>query len=134
MIILIIVESFLKAKSDLKGDFLTLLIDLKISGLDVKSIQCNDSGENKALFDECRSKGYNLKFGFSSPLTPQRNVKVARKFQPFFGRTRAMLNDAGVKDQLRSGVWEECTMTVTFLSNVTSIKNNELCPYELLFG
>jgi hypothetical protein len=42
---------FLKAKSDLKGKFLTLLTDLKISGLNVKFIRCDDSGENKALFD-----------------------------------------------------------------------------------
>jgi hypothetical protein len=76
-------------------------------------------GENKALFDECRSKGYNVKFEFSSPQTPQRNGKVERKFQTFFGRIRAMLNSSGVKDQLRSGVWAECAMTVTFLSNVT---------------
>jgi hypothetical protein len=58
---------------------------------------------------------------------------VERKFQTFFGRIRAMLNSAGVKDQLRSGVWPECAMTVTFLSNVTSIKNKEVCLYELLF-
>jgi hypothetical protein len=45
---------FSKAKSDLKGKFLTLLTDLKISGLDVKFIQCDDLGENKAQFDECR--------------------------------------------------------------------------------
>jgi hypothetical protein len=45
-----------------------------------------------------------------------------------------MLNSAGVNDQLRSGVWVECTMTVTFLSNVTSVKNKEIFPYELLFG
>jgi hypothetical protein len=25
-------------------------------------------------------------------------------------------------------------MTLTFLSNVTSIKNKEVCPYELIFG
>jgi hypothetical protein len=25
-------------------------------------------------------------------------------------------------------------MTVTFLSNVTSIQNKKVCPYELLFG
>jgi hypothetical protein len=59
---------------------------------------------------------------------------MERKFQTFFGRIRVMLNSAGVKDQLRSGVWAECAMTVTFLSNVTSIKNKEVCPYELLFG
>jgi hypothetical protein len=97
----------------------TLLTDLKIAGLDVKFIWCDDSGENKALFGECRSKGYNVKFEFSGPRTPQRNGKVERKFQTFFGRIRAMLNNAGVKDQLRSGVWAECAMTVTFLSNVT---------------
>jgi hypothetical protein len=90
--------------------------------------------ENKALFDECRSKGYNVKFELSGTRTPQHHGKVERKFQPFFGRIRAMLNSAGNKDQLRSGVWAECAMTVTFLSNVTLIKNKEVCPYELLFG
>jgi hypothetical protein len=127
---------FLKAKSVLKGKFLTLLTDLKISGLDVKFIQCNDSGENKALFDECRSKGYNVKFEFSGPQTPQRNGKVERKFQTFFGRIRAMLKSAGVKDDLKLRVWAEFSMKVTvmFLLNFTSIKNKEFCPYKLLFG
>jgi hypothetical protein len=92
---------FLKAKSDLKGKFLTLLTDLKISGFVVNFIQCNDSGENKALFDECRCKGYNVKFEFSGPGTPQRNGKVERKFQTFFGRIKAIPNSSGVKDQLR---------------------------------
>jgi hypothetical protein len=64
-----------------------------------------------------------VKFEFSSPRTPQRNGKVERKFQTFFVRIRAMLNSAGVKDQLRSGVWTECAMIVMFLLNVTSIKN-----------
>jgi hypothetical protein len=41
-----------------------------------------------------------------------------------------MLNNAGFKDQLRSVVWAESAMT----PNVTSIKNKEICLYELLFG
>jgi hypothetical protein len=90
----------LKTKSVLKGKFLTLLTDLKIAGLDVKLIQYDDSGDNKALFDECRSKGYNVKFEFSGPQTPQRNGKVERKLQTFFGKIRAILNSAGVKDKL----------------------------------
>jgi hypothetical protein len=45
-----------------------------------------------------------------------------------------VLNGAGLKDDLRSGVWAECAMTVTFLSNVTSVKNQEICPHQLLFG
>jgi hypothetical protein len=67
-------------------------------------------------------------------LNPSTQRQGGKKFQTFFGRIRAMLNSAGVKDQLRSGVWAECAMTVMFLSNVTSIKNKEVCPYELLFG
>jgi hypothetical protein len=59
---------------------------------------------------------------------------VERKFQTFFGRIRAMLNSASVKNQLRSGVWAECAITVTFLSNITLIKNKKVCPFELLFG
>jgi hypothetical protein len=75
-----------------------------------------------------------VKFEFSGPQTPQRNGKVERKFQTFFGRISAMLNSAGVKDQLRSGFWAECSMTVTFLSNITLIKNKEVCTYEFFFG
>jgi hypothetical protein len=47
-------------------------------------------------------------------------------FETFFGRIRAMLNGAGVKDQLRSGFWAESAMTVRCLLNVTSIKKEPL--------
>jgi hypothetical protein len=99
----------------------------------VKYIRCDDSGENKALFDACQAQGYGVKFEFSGPRTPQRNGKVERKFQTFFGRIRAMLNSAGLKDHLRSGVWAECAMTVTYLSNITSINEKMICPNQLLF-
>jgi hypothetical protein len=44
-----------------------------------------------------------------------------------------MLNSAGLKDHLRSGVWAECAMTVTYQSNITFIKENMICPYQILF-
>jgi hypothetical protein len=44
-----------------------------------------------------------------------------------------MLNCAGLKDTLRSGVWAECARTVTFLSSITSAKNKEVCPHQLMF-
>jgi hypothetical protein len=78
--------------------------------------------------------GLNIKFEFSGPRTPQRNGKVERKFQTFYGRIRASLNCAELKDELRSGVWAECARTITFLHNTTSIKTKEVCPHELLFG
>jgi hypothetical protein len=53
---------FLKNKSDLKSKIMTLLNDLKISEINVKYIRCDDSGENKALFDACQAQGYGVKF------------------------------------------------------------------------
>ena len=97
-------EHLFEGKSDLKVKVMTLLTNLKIAGVDIKFIRCDDSGENKTLFEECRSKCYGIKFEFSGPRTPQRNGKVERKFQTFFGRIRAMLNSAGLKVHLRSGV------------------------------
>jgi hypothetical protein len=81
--------SFLKAKSDLKGKFLTLLTDLKISGLDVKFIQCDDLGENMDLFDECRSKGYNVKFKFLRPLNPSTQWQGGKKVPNFLWKNQS---------------------------------------------
>jgi hypothetical protein len=74
----------------------------------------------------------NLNFLVLEP--PLQNVKVERKFQTFFWRIKGMLNSEGLKDQLRSGVWAECALTVTFLSNLTSIRNQEIRPYQLPYG
>ena len=58
---------FLKNKSDLKCKVMTLLTDLKIAGIEIKQIRCDDSGENKALFQACKDKGYGKNFEFSGP-------------------------------------------------------------------
>jgi len=112
----------------------TLLTDLKIAGIEVKFIRCDDSGENKAFYDACWSKGYLIKFEFSGPRTPQRNGKAERKFQTLYGRIRAMLIGAGLDSELRSGVWSECANNATFLSNITCVKGQAKCPYQLLFN
>jgi hypothetical protein len=124
---------FLKHKSDLKSRVMTLLTDLKIAGINVKHIRCDDSGENKALFEACQAQSYDVKFDFSDPRIPQQNGKVKKNFQTFFGIIRAMLNSSGLKGHLRSRVWSECAMTITFLSNITAIKKKAISPYQLLF-
>jgi hypothetical protein len=45
-----------------------------------------------------------------------------------------MLNDAGLENEVRSGLWSECANPVTFESNITSFKGQGKCPYQLLFG
>ena len=97
---------FLKNKSDLKEKMFTLLTDLKIAGIDIKYIRCDDSGENKAFYDACRAKGYNIKFEFSGTRTSQQKGKLEWKFQTFYGRIRAMLNHAGFENGKRSGIWQ----------------------------
>ena len=103
----------------------TLLKDLKIAGIDIKYIHCDDSGDNKLFYNACHAKGYNIKFEFSGPRTPQQNGKVERKFQTFYGRNRAMLNNSGLENSERSGIWAECARTRTFLSNIMAIKAKE---------
>jgi Reverse transcriptase (RNA-dependent DNA polymerase)/gag-polypeptide of LTR copia-type/Zinc knuckle len=124
----------MKNKSDLKGKVKTLLTDLKIAGINVKFIRCDDAGENMSMKNDHDIKSFGVKFEFSGPRTPQRNGKVERKFQTFYGRIRSMLNGAGLKGDLRNKIWAECVMTTTYLSNVLSTKSSFKSPSELLFG
>jgi hypothetical protein len=110
-----------------------LLTDLKIAGIEVKYIWCDDSGENKSFYNACWSNDFLIKFDFFAPRTPQRNYKVERKFQTLYRCIRAVPNDAGLENDVRSGVWSECANTFTFLSNITSIKNQDKSPHQLLF-
>jgi hypothetical protein len=61
---------FLNNKSESKNKMLTVFNDLKISGIDVKIICCDDSRENMYFYDSCRANGHNIKFEFSGPRTP----------------------------------------------------------------
>jgi hypothetical protein len=81
-----LLEFILKRKSDLKEKVKTLLTDLHIPGLNLKFIRCDDAGENVSMKSNQDIKSFGVKFEFSGPRTPQRNGKVERKFQNFFGR------------------------------------------------
>ena len=97
-------------------------------------MRCDDAGENKALEDHCNHVGINVSFEYSGPRTPQRNGKVERKYQTLYGRIRAMLNGAGLRDEVRSGIWAECASTATFYSNVLRTNRRSKYPQELMFG
>jgi hypothetical protein len=112
----------------------TLLTDLKIAGINVTFIRCDDAGENTSMNNDQDIKSFGVKFEFSGPRTPQRNGKVERELQTFYGRIRSMLNGAGLIGDLRNKIWAECAMTTTYLSNVVSMKSSFESPFELLFG
>jgi hypothetical protein len=121
---------FLKRKSDLKEKVKTLLTDLHIAGLNVRFIRCDDAGENMSMKSDQDLKSFGVKFEFSGPRTPQRNGKVGRKFQTFFGRIQSMLNGAGLTGDLRNKIWAECAMTTTYLANILSSKSILKSPFE----
>jgi hypothetical protein len=68
--------------------------------------------------------------GLSLNFWAQRNGKVERKFQTLYGRILAMLNGAGLEDELRDKIWAECVMNVTHLSNIISTKSSFKSPFE----
>jgi hypothetical protein len=81
---------------------ITLLTDLKTAGLNVKYTRYDDAGENMIMKNNPEVKIFGVKFEFSGPRTPQRIRKAKRKLQTFYGRTRSMLNGAGLKCDLRN--------------------------------
>jgi hypothetical protein len=53
-----------------------------------------------------KKKGFNLQFEFTAPGTPpQENGKVEKAFATLWGRTRAMINQDQLDDELRNGLW-----------------------------
>jgi hypothetical protein len=93
---------FLKEMSELK-DLIFTLTDLKIAGTDIEFIRCVDSG--KPSYDCCANE-YNINFELPGPRFPQHNGKVERKFQTFYGRISAKLNNTRLKYSKRFGVQE----------------------------
>jgi hypothetical protein len=114
----------------LKEKVNTLLTDLQIAGLNVEFIRCGDAGENVSMKSDQNIKSFGVKFKFSGQRTPQRNRKVERKFQTFYGRIRSILNGAGLIGDLRNEIWAECAMTTTYLANILSSKSSLKSPFE----
>ena len=124
----------MKKKSDLKEKFANFIQELKTKKVNVKFVRYNKAGEIQALEDHCNHIGIHVSFEYSGPRTPQRNGKVERKYQILYGRIRAMLNGAGLKDEVRSGIWAESASTATFYSNVLLTNGRSKSPQKRMFA
>jgi hypothetical protein len=60
--------------------------------------------------------------------------KVKRKFQTLYGRFRSMLNDAGIKEEMRRGIWAESASTATFYANILVNRETGKLSHESIFG
>ena len=100
----------------------------------MKTIRCDNAGENRKLKEILDLEGFNIKFEFTAPYTPQQNGVVERAFATLYGRVRAMLNGAGFDKRLREYLWAECASTATMLQNSIIKKKGEKSAYEEYYG
>ena len=70
-------------------------------------------------------QGLGLRFEFIIPYIPKQNGTVEQSFITSFGRVRAMLNQAGIKNELRYNLWAECANVEKDICNVSVNEANE---------
>jgi hypothetical protein len=106
---------FLKQKNHAADAVINLLKKLLGLGCKVKTIRCDNAGENKDLENKCikDDKLCNIQFEYTPRDSPQYNGKVERKIAVLTGRVRSMLTAAGLPDKLRPKLWAEAARTAT---------------------
>jgi hypothetical protein len=91
----------MKTNIDLKAKFKILLTNLKIAGLNVRFIRCDDADKNMTKKNDPEIKSFGVEFEFSVTRNPQRNGNVETKLQTIYGRIQSMLNGAPLEGELR---------------------------------
>jgi hypothetical protein len=127
---------FLKAKSDLPETVIKWINEIhKTTTVKIKSIRCDNAGENKSLQNQIESKkDLNIKFEFTAPYTPEMNGKIERKFATLYGKTRSMLNGARLTKELRDGLWAQCAKLACKLENILVGPNDTKSSMEKFDG
>jgi hypothetical protein len=78
--------------------------ELKDEGRSVKYIRLDDARENASIERACKEKNLDIQFEFSGPRIAQRNWKVEGKSLNLYGCVRSMLNDTGIKEEIRRSI------------------------------
>jgi hypothetical protein len=99
-----------------------------------KYLCCDNSPENKGILKELQKKGLETQFKFTAPGTPEENGKVKRMFTTLWGRSRAMINQANLDEEFRTGLWTECANCATQTNNILVRKNKTMMPYKEFYG
>jgi transposase InsO family protein len=128
------VSRFVKQKDESVEVGVQFFNDLSQEGIQIKTIRCDNAGENKKLESQCKKIGITIKFEYTAPGTPQQNGVVERKFATLFGRVRAMNTGAGLSIRLRNQMWAEAASTATDIDALVVKKINDKTPYELFNG
>jgi len=92
---------------------------------EVKSIRCDNAGENLKLEKESKKECLGVIFEYTAPNTPQQNGKVEHAFATLYGRVRSMLNSARLNKEFCRGLWAECARTACALDNLDCNRNKK---------
>ena len=125
---------FLNKKSETNDIMIALIKELKQAyDIDVKTIRCDNSGENNALQRSCKQEGLGITFEYTAPNTPQQNGRVERRFPTLYGRVRAMLRDVSVSINNKR-LWAEAANTATDLDNMLLKQGETTNSFHKFFG
>ena len=101
-----------------------------IPGVTVKTIRCDNAGENKVLKKVLRDEEkLNIKFEYTAPRTPQQNGPAEQGFGTLFGSVRVMMNKAMFTREMHAGLWTEAANMVTQVDTVLSNAGKPVCAY-----
>ena len=125
---------FTKTKEYLSKHFTPFLKKMKTMKKNVKIIRGDNAGENRTLKKYFMKNFKEIKFEFTSPGTPHKNVVVEWGFAKLYSRTRAMMIHAVLHENLKTGLSPECTATATKLENIMVNPHKEKCAHEKFYG
>jgi transposase InsO family protein len=100
------------------------------TGKKIKAARTDNGGEyiKTELEDYFKSKGINHQT--TVPNTPEQNGKAERLNRTLLEKTRAMLIDAGLPNDL----WGEAVINANFTRNRSPVSKKDKTPWELFFG
>ena len=120
---------FTNSKGDSTENVASFLKKMKTMKKTVKIIRCDNAGENKTLEDNCANFFEEIKFEYTSPVTPQQNGMV----KPY-SRMCALMMHTELHKNLKTGIWPECAATATKLKNIMVNPYKEKCAHEKFYG
>ena len=125
----------LKKKSDLSKSGVELVKKLQNRhGVVVRSIRCDNAGENYALGKGLDDANLQVKMEYTATGTPQQNARVERAFATLYGRMRAMFDDAGIGETMKGHLWAEAANMATQIDNVLVKNPKKRTPFEKFTG
>jgi hypothetical protein len=129
-------DRYLKRKSELWIQVKGVVRTLRALGHKVDTICCDNAGENtvplKTWCDQ-NSGGY-IFLEYTAPYTPQHNGIVERRFATDGTRAHSSMIQQEWKQSFINKMWCEATYTASKLTNSMNGPNQDISPFEMIFG